>query len=273
MAGLKGFTVDFAVYEKGKKAPQYTIESDINGEISLADFLQFTKNNLIVIADTVLKEEQSAGFDKDPIVRVDGRTGVPVSKVSPLGKLEFISRQSIKEIVQFIYNQIEFKSPVRSGLYKKSNYVFLNGRQVANDAATLQSWLATNPQVENKDKLRFVNIQPYARKLERRGVTGQRVQNRLRKSKDDRGRSGRSDGKVLAPNGTYYLAMRAASRIYKFNSKIRFAYLPGSDFGLSAKFLTKDGQGKVRLNKKQLKKSRTYLYPTITIQVDSGGLK
>jgi hypothetical protein len=268
------FKVDFSVTEKGRKAPQWKIENDLNGEMSLADLLEFTKQNLILIADTALSEEQAKGFDRTPIVKVDNRVGKPVAQVSPLGSIEFISRQNIDDIMLAIYDAIEHRSPVDTGLYKQSNYVFFNGKQIAKTRSELTAWLATKPQVEPKDLIRFVNIQPYARKLERYGVTAQRQQRRLRKSQDARARSG-NGGKVLAPNGTYYLASRSASRLYKNNLKISFKYIVGSDLGLMSVFKTGSNgvPGSKKKSSRKAKNPRTYLYPSILLKITEGGLK
>jgi hypothetical protein len=276
MGSVKGdFKVEFSVSENGRKSPQWTIDSDLNGEVSLDDLLKFTKANLILISDYALREEQEKGFDKDPVVAVDGKRGKPVSAVHPLGKIEFTSQQSIAEIVQEIYAAIQERSPIKTGKYKKSNYVFLNGKQVANDGASLLQWLGTNPQVEPKDIIRFVNVQPYARKLERYGVTAQRKRYRTKKSEDPRGRSGNALGQILAPNGTYYLATKSVNRKYKQNLQILFKFIPGSDLGLTASFV---GKSSGAFNKKKKRivgggKKRTYLYPSIFLKIRDTGVK
>lgn len=265
------FAVDFAVYEKGRKAPQWTIDSDLNGEMTLQDLLQFTKSNLILIADHALKEEQARGFDKEPVVAVDGRIGKPVINVNPLGKIEFTARlENLNEVLLDAYESIQKRSPVRTGLYKSSNYVFLNGTQIATDLAGLKAWLAKEPEIGPGDLFRFVNIQPYARKLERYGITAQRKSYRTQKSRDSKGRSG-FGGRILAPNGTYYLTTRSLERKYKSNLKISFAYVPGGQIGLSsARFKTGNVRGKVSRLRKP---GQPYLYPSIKILVTSGGVK
>lgn len=253
------FDVQVSVVESGRKVPQYTLDTDLNGEISLQELLDFTKKSLIVIADQTLQEEQLQGFDKNPIVVVDGRRNKPVVSVSPFGSIEFISKVSINQIALDTYTAILDRSPVDTGKYKSSHYVFLNGKQVATDIITLQTWLATNPTVGDRDLLRFVNIQPYARKLERLGVTDQRQKSRTVKSKDARQRSG-VNGRILAPNGTYFLAARSIRRKYKNNSGIKFGFISGSSLGIAGSF---SGAGK----------RQAYLYPTISILVQGGGIE
>jgi hypothetical protein len=252
------FSVDFSVEEKGRKSPEYTLDTDLNGEVSLLDFLNFTKSALIITADTVLREEQARGFDKNPVVAVDGKVGVPVFNVSPLGQLEFTSKANMSEILLETYKGILKRSPVLTGRYKSSHFVFLNGAQVATDLESLRAWLKSNPIFNDKDLIRFVNIQPYARKLERLGVTGRRQQSRTVKSRDKRKSS--QGHRILAPNGAYFLTTRSIRSKYKRNSVIRFNFISGDRLGISGSFLGRRG-----------KPGRPYLYPTITISAAEGG--
>lgn len=265
------FSVDVSVTETGRGAPAYNLDSDLNGEVTLAEFLEFTKASLIIIASETLKEEQANGFDPKPIVAVDGQKNKPVIAVSPLGSIEFTSKASMDAILQDTYEAIRFRSPVDTGKYIKSHYVFLNGIQVASDFSSFEAWLATRPEFKEKDLIRFVNIQPYARKLERYGITAQRQQSRTVKSSDKRGRSG-VNGRILAPNGTYFLTTRAIRRKYKRNSIISFSFLSGSSLGLSATFKTQTGGARGGGSFRRKKSGRTYLYPTITISVQESGI-
>lgn len=250
------FAVDFSVEEDGKKRPEYTLESDLNGDISLADFIEYTRSALIVTADTVLRDEQSMGFDRQPVVVVDGRQGKPVTDVKPFGTIEFVSRANMDDIIIDAYEGILFRSRVDTGLYKSSNYVFHNGTQVASDIQSLKSWLKSGPKFEEKDLIRFVNIQPYARKLERQGVTEQRQQSRTVKPRDKK----KSGGRILVPNGTYYLTARSLRSKYKRNSIIKFSFISGGQLGITGSFRAKRG-----------KPGRPYLYPTIIISVQESG--
>jgi hypothetical protein len=251
------FKVEVKVVESGKNAPNYSLDKDLNGETTLQSLLQFTKSALISIADQVLFEEQAKGFDKDPIVLVDGKQGKPIFNVNPLGKIEFLSRvtrESLDKLIKDTYESILSRSPVDTGKYISSHYVFINGTQVASDLLSLNSWLATKPDIGPKDLIRFVNIQPYARKLERLGVTAQRQQSRTVKSRDKRQRSG---ARILAPNGAYFLAFRSVKRKYKNSAGIKFSFIPGSYMGLTASFATA-GSGA---------KKSTYLYPSISFLI------
>lgn len=255
------FSVDISVTQNGKRAPQFDIiggrGADLDGNLSFKEFLNFTKTVLIVTAATVLKEEQDQGFDKTPVVIVDGNTFKRVIDVNPLGKIEFVARQDMSDIVLETYQGILDRSPVLTGQYKSSNFVFLNGQQVATDKSSLDAWLATNPAFDDKDLIRFVNIEPYARKLERLGVTEQRQQSRTVQARKRRGKGG---GRVLAPNGTYFLTSRSIRSKYKRNSIIRFEFISGTQLGITGSFAGKGG-----------KPGRAYLYPSILISVQESG--
>lgn len=255
------FAVEVSVVENGRRAPEYSLESDLNGEITLASLLDFTKRSLIITADTVLREEQAKGFDKNPVVVVDGRVNKPVINVNPLGKIEFVSRANIDDIILAAYQGVLDRSPVDTGKYIKSHFVFLNGTQVASDLPGLSAWLKTGPTISDKDVVRIVNIQPYARRLERLGVTAQRRSVRQVKSRDKRGRSGSF---VAAPNGAYFLTVRSIRRKFKRNSSIQLKFLPGSTLGLTGVFKTV-ASGARGGKRRDAAKPSSYLYPTIVI--------
>lgn len=253
--------VQLSVYEKGRKRPEYTLDSDLHGQITLLDLLEWTKQALIITADEVLKEEQAAGFDKRPIVAVDGRVGKPITKVNPLGQIEITARSSVKGVLTEAYDALLYRSKVLTGRYKSSHFVFHNGKQVASDKISLDAWLASSPEIKDNDRVRIVNIQPYARKLERYGITAQRSKTRYEEAG---ARKKKKTGRLaLSPNGTYFLTARAIRAKYKRSAEIKFTYLQGSQIGLSGAF--KSGRpGKNSAG-------RTYLYPTLVITVRERG--
>ena len=255
---------EYSVYENGKKSPQYTIDSDLAGEITLNELLQFTKTSLLTISSEVFIEEKKRGFPKDPLILVDGSKSKRIENVSPLGKIQFVAKRDIQEIIIFTYQSILDRSPVDTGLYKSYNYVLLNTKTIAKNMTELKTWFSTNPQIDDKDLFMFVNVAPYARRLERLGVSAGRHRPRQVDSKDKHKRSG---DRVAAPNGTYFLASKSVRRKYKNNLKIAFAFIPGSSLGINTKFKTPStgNRGKVR-------KPSTYLYPSIRILVEETGI-
>ncbi len=262
--------IEISVSEKGRKDLAWSLESDINGEITMREFLQFMKNSLIAISFDVLKEEQGRGFDKKPIVVTDNRINKSPLLVSPFGQIEYVSTDisSLKIIVD-IYQKIEERSKVVTGTYIEGNFVFLNGSVIATDSIELGNWAAKNPKVNKGDIFRFVNVVPYARKLERYGVTAQRSRARTVKSKNKK-----NPLPILAPNGVYFLATRAAQRLYKRNVAIYFDFLLGSTLGLqNFPTIGRNGQP-LRRNykptKERPKNSGPYLYPTIKVVIGEG---
>lgn len=237
------------------------LENDTSGELQLADLLKHLKTTLILVSDQVLREEQAKGFDEFPIMLVDNNPRKPISQVSPFGKVEFRARVNIKEALLDIYKGLLHRSKVLTGAYRDSHYVFLNGMQVATNQQSLEAWLNTNPTIKDKDKIRFVNIQPYARKLERYGITAQRSHTKTKKTRKRKGVP-QSGGAILAPNGAYQLTARSAKSKYGKNVFIRFVFLPGSTMGLSGVFKTG----------KKSSAGRPYLYPTISVSVSSRGV-
>lgn len=250
----------------GKDSPKWDLSKDIDGEQTLEQLLDFVKRNLIQISVLALEEEQAKGFPKDPVVRVDNRVGKPIHAVRPLGKIEYIAKVSVESILLETYDAIESRSPFDSGAYLKSNYVLLNSKVIAKSRSELVTWMESDPEVRDKDVIRFLNIMPYARKLERLGVTGQRTNSRQRNSKDKK----KPGVKLLAENGAYFLASRSIRRNYKGNSKITFALVPGGDLG----FVTfpKTTRRGAALRRTYKKTGRAYLYPCIKIQIQQGGL-
>lgn len=259
---MNSFEVTLSVEEKGKKRPEYTLDTDLNGEITLQDLLQWTKSALIITADEVLREEQANGFDKEPILLVDGRQGRNPNTVNPLGQIEFVSRSNVADIFIETYEGLLKRSPVLKGDYKASHYVAYNGTQVASSLEGLKSWLAGDINFKAGDTIRIVNVQPYARRLELLGVTAQRTQNR----REDAGRRAKkkTGTMVRVPNGAYQLTSRSIKSKYKNNVGVRFSFLPGTSIGLSGSF--KGGR------KGRNSSGRPYLYPSIAFVLNERGM-
>lgn len=264
---------DVSVKVKDSRGNEFSIENDLDGKATLSDFIKFVKKSLIVIAADVLKDEQSRGFDKNPIVVVDGSVRKPIISVKPFGKIEFISSQTAGvDVIKFVYEQILGKSKVVTGTYYKGNFVFHNGNLVATDDSELLTWIKTNPPIKPGDIIRFVNVVPYARRLERLGVTAQRTKTKQVKSRDKQKRSGET---ILGANGVYFLASRAAASRYKNNVKIYFGYILGSTLGVqNFPTIGRDGKPLRRTYKTKGKPKNTgpYLYPYIKLTVGERGL-
>lgn len=233
-----------------------------DSKMEYEDILKWTKTQLIVVANNALIEEQGRGFDKNPVVIVDGKKGKSVSDVHPLGSIEFVSRQDFGEILLNAYNEIILSSKVLTGRYQASHQVVWNKTTVATDLLSLMTWIKTNPQIKVADTLMIVNTQPYARKLELLGVTaGRSLRNRKERSFKRKGVTQKIV--VNKPNGTYQLALRRVKSKSKNNVGVFFKFLPGSFLGLSGSF---------KKGKDQKSIGRPYLYPALIFKIGAEGL-
>lgn len=258
--------VEYTVTEKGRRAPQYTLDSDVNGAVTLQDFLQYTKNIIIAVARDALKDEQSRGFDQTPVVKVDNKFNAPIESVNPFGQIEFIARASVKELLLFSYESIIGRSRVATGRYLKSNIVSFNGEEIARDMKEFQSWLENKKSFKDTDRIRFVNIAPYANKLELDGLAKGSASPKSRQVKP---RGGGNKVTVRKPNGTYSLALRAIRNKYKSNSLIKYELVLGSELGLTS---PERGSGVGRIRQTGRSKGRTYVYPSILIYLFESGI-
>lgn len=257
-------SISYSVKENNKRV-RYVVDDNLEDKITIEELLKFTKNALLTISEQVLKEEQDRGFDKDPITTVDGITGKSVQDVNPLGKIVFTARQEIKKIALDTYANILKRAPIDTGLYASLNYVFFNGTQIATNMRELEKWFETPPAFKDRDRLRFMNIAPYAQMLELEGVTRQRKKQRLGATRDKLQRSG---AKVRKPNGTYALTMKAIRAKYKNNVFMRFELLPGDYVGVTSP-IPPNSKQKFRADYHPSSKYNKgyYLYPTIVLGV------
>ena len=120
-------------------------------------------------------------------VYVDNQEGKPLTSVKPDGviRAEF---ELVNEAIAWIYQQLEMHSPVLTGRYASSHELFADGVEVGTPNAP--------PPAE---EYVFLNIQPYARKIER-GLSPQ------------------------APDGVYQAVATLAQRRFGNIANIKFSY-------------------------------------------------
>jgi hypothetical protein len=191
-------------------------------------------NYVVTTARTVLREEQRKGFDPQPKTIVDRRHNAPIESVRMFGTIEFVERVELGEIIDWIYRALVETSPVLKGDYAASHMVLVNGQE-----ASENEWRAIGP----GDRIQFVNIQPYARRIEggaRFVGWNSRVDRTARKHV-----GGHS---LQAPNGVYRVVYAQAKR--KFGRQVFIDY----------KFVSLAG-GKVIADSK----IKRYRYPAIQI--------
>jgi hypothetical protein len=257
--------------ELGKNKPEWNLDADLEGEVSLQQLLFLLKDTLIEVSQTALSEEQRRGFDKNPVTRVDNKVGKSIFNVNPLGKIEYIARQSARQIILDIFNNLIKRSPIDTGEYVKSHIVAYNGRVVANDLPSLISWLDGLEGFSDRDKIRFINTAPYARKLERDGVTSQRTKVKVGIGSK---RKSAFQNTVKIPNGAYALTARAIRAKYKGTSGIKLDILPGNYIGIDRNYPRVTVPGKKNMSSRREFKGdgRPYLYPTILLTISELGI-
>ena len=255
-----GIVIGLQAEVKGKG--NYAYQLDLNGVRSFEDFKKLVKSGLIEIALSEFEAEKRKGFDPKPRVRVDNSFSKSIKDVNPFGRIEFLARFSdIIQPFREAYDAIMDRSPEKSGFYKMAHLVYFNNRVVARDRREFLRFLERQQSIgfKNNDLISFVNIAPYARRLERYGIrreTQGRGKGRVTAKRKERGRD-----RTLVPNGTYVVSQPAIKRLLK-----------GIALVSNVKFLPqefKSTAGKTY----RFKDGRPYLYPVIDCRISGAGLK
>lgn len=211
--------------------------------IKLGDWV---KQNTIAIAERALQEEVRRGFDTAPVVITDGVPRRDWHQVKPFGKIEFARRTQVAEAVLWAMQRLEEKSPVRTGRYRASHVVMINGAQIAGDVR------AALVNVKPGDRVQIVNTQPYARKLE--GATASR-------------RTGRQKRRALsrqAPAGVYRVVVRELVQRFGRTMFFDFAYVK---LNLGVKVWGQQGgtRGKHPGSRQRKRVLRDQVYPALKV--------
>lgn len=149
----------------------------INGEIQ--------KFTVQVAEETLMQAVRKEGFTTEPEVITDGVTRRDYHDVKEYGRIEFVQSGTMSEAVAWALDMLRKLSPVRTGRYRNSHIILLNGQgMTGSDLSVLDG-------AKPGDRVQIVNFQPYARKIE-----GQRARRRFKV----RRRAGLSD---QAPKGVY----------------------------------------------------------------------
>lgn len=274
---MVSFSVDVSIREVGAKRNNYTLESDIGGEATLAELFAFHKNVLLDVFNTVLKEEQQNGFSLKPRVKVDGSFNKPLFQLNPFGKIQAFNQANTLNIIADIYNILISKSRIVTGNYVHSNAVFFRGELIARNLIELEAWIKGNSDRDfgSGDYFTFINLAPYARRLELAGSSfSTKLGKNVKKNKKGKGARGNIINK---PNGTYYRSFLDLRRKYKqsaggmyfsFTNALQQArVLNSGKVGRSGvpfrtNFLNKDGSI-----------GRPYVYPSIRFYINQAGVQ
>lgn len=133
------------------------LSQDLSKESQSQVFAQFAREK---IEEARVINRTALGRDPRVRITVDGAEGVSLARVRPDGTIiaEF---EIVLDALGWINTQLQMHSPVKSGLYAKSHELFADGAHVPNpnNAPPAEEYV-------------FVNVQPYARKIER-GLSSQ----------------------------------------------------------------------------------------------------
>ena len=153
-----------------------------------ARLAQFAEDGIREIRE---QNRAAPGSDSPYEVTVDGRRGAPLASVKPDGVIvaEF---DLVQEVLEWIGEQLLFESPVLTGRYQRSHRLFADNAEV------------TPGIIPEASEYAFVNLQPYARKIER-GLSHQ------------------------APEGVYEAIAVTAQKRFGNVARVRFSFrtLPG----------------------------------------------
>jgi hypothetical protein len=138
--------------------------------------------------DEAIKQNmQATGSRPEVTTYVDGRKGAPLASVKPDGTILF-EFDVLTDLFLWIANQLIKHSPVLTGRYRASHQFYADG-------------LAVDPagDVPDAEEYVFLNLQPYARKIER-GLSPQ------------------------APDGVYQVLAKMARARFGNVARIAFGY-------------------------------------------------
>jgi hypothetical protein len=252
---------------RGKR--QWTLDGDINGRITLEQYLDILEQFLFRTSLDVLKEERAKGFPEDFITITDNQLGKPAREVNARkrGRIEYNAGQTVSELINFIFKEVLLRSPVDTGVYKRSHILLYNAREVADNIQDALKW-ADQVTLKQGDIIELINVQPYARKLERLGVTAQARRPRSRKASKKSQNLGFT--RVNKPNGVYFLTAQLAKKTFgPAVGSLKFEYRQGEGAISSA---AQEFSGKSRRSTFK-RDGRPYLYPTIIVRVDQRGFR
>jgi hypothetical protein len=263
------------------KDTNYSIKSDLEGIDNILYLRNAIKTIFIDVTNEVYQEELANGFDPKANRFVDNDVRKDLADVEPFGKVQYVARADMYEMLLDIYERILATSPILTGRYQKNNLIFYNNTQIATDMDELVAYLATNPAFESKDQIRFVNISPYARKLERYGITKERGSGKLHYAKLKVNKKKNRDllgyKESYLPSGVYALEASLAKRRYGKNSFISFSFIDGGAIsGVSTDSgglpINRYVNGKGNGRKSSDRTGKPYFYPCIVINVIGAGI-
>ena len=157
-----------------------------------------------------LRDAVSRGFDREPVVITDRVVWRHPDLVQPFGRIEFVARVDLAELIFWANAELYRRSPVgpvEGGHYRNDHVLMINGSAVPGN------WRVALQRLQGGDRIQLVNPRPYARKLE--GATGNK-----------RGRGRRRGSSRQAPNGIYRPVVAEIVRRWGRSVFVEFKYVP-----------------------------------------------
>lgn len=240
-------------------------------------------------ARQVLAREQTRGtFPRDPklfTTWVDRHPNKPEQQVKFGGTISYIRREPMAEVYEYIIRELARRSPSGPGpkrgrqAFRRRHYSDSHVVLVAGKDGILKADLDLNsstgaqhktfvPGGQGPKKVWFMNIQPYARRIER-GARGAKIQ-----SYGTTATRGKHKGTLRyktrfwtdqAPSGVYRLVALSAARRYRGVAQIKFAYRQMKQLGYNVR-ITGD------MNTKDRSSHFSQVYPTIIVRPDKGAI-
>lgn len=270
-------SINITTREVGSKAKSFTHVEDLNGQMTIKRLLEVLQGTISSSAINALAEEQGKGFDKTPVITVDGRRNVDMRAVSPTGKIEIDSRISTGVLLPEILQLLIDYSAIDTGQYISSHVIVIGDHLIKDGMQGLTSWLSSGNSIKETDSVYFVNVMPYASRLEREGITrSSRAGNaKMGKSKDPRKRAANSQGMVRQPNGTYFRAARKIKSKYGAILYASFKFLQLGTLNLAGPTRGSISGKRLRnsFDSKNKKYKGPYVYPAIRVRLKYGGSK
>lgn len=239
------------------------------------DVVNILRAQLVLASAQFLKLNQDTGFfpKSDYITLVDNKLNDDIRDVKAFGRIVYKTRLgSLKPVLLQAIKSIVERSPERTGAYLANHVLFKNNIFVAKGYSEIVSFIEKEGSNELGDVYRFVNVSPYARKLENLRVTKQvrgKYKGQHRESNIVKRKVKGKDTTI--PAGAYVLSARSLKNKYKeLKRNIRFTFLP-IDPGLIRQLDTsgRDTTGYVfKGTKKSPGNQRPYLYPTLVISYE-----
>jgi hypothetical protein len=163
---------------------QFLLEETFSPQARSAALAEFARGE---IAEAKAINRQLLGREPPSTIFVDGVEGAALESVKPAGVI-VLDFELVDEVLLYIHQQLETHSPVLTGRYRRSHALFADGTEV-----TIESGIPA------AEEYVFLNLQPYARKIERGSST-------------------------QAPEGVYQVVAVLAQAQFRNVARITFSY-------------------------------------------------